>query len=88
MKRNLNKRRWLILVAACLINLCIGSLYAWSIFEIPMAGYLSQLKGKEITSLSYVFTIANGVSPVTMILGGSVTNKVGPKKVVTLGGIL
>lgn len=88
MKNNLDKRRWLILIAACLINLCIGSLYAWSIFAIPMADYLSELTGKEIASLSIVFTIANGVGPVTMIAGGAITKKIGPKMVVILGGML
>lgn len=88
MKNNLDKRRWLILIAACLINLCIGSLYAWSIFAMPMASYLSQLTGKEVTSLSIVFTIANGVGPITMIVGGAITKKIGPKNVVILGGAL
>ena len=26
----LTKKRWIILIASCLINLCIGSMYAWS----------------------------------------------------------
>ena len=88
MRNNLDKRRWLILVAACLINLCIGSLYAWSIFAMPMANYLSEVTGKEIVSLSIVFTVANGVGPITMIAGGAITKKIGPKMVVILGGIL
>lgn len=88
MRNNLDQRRWLILIAACLINICIGSLYAWSVFAIPMANHLSQLTGKEITSLSIIFTIANGVGPITMIAGGAITKKIGPRMVVVLGGIL
>lgn len=86
--KNLDKRRWLILTAACLINLCIGSLYAWSVFATPMANHLSELTGTEIASLSIIFTIANGVGPITMISGGFITQKFGPKLVVIIGGIM
>lgn len=34
---NLTRRRWLVLLASCVINLCIGALYAWSVFASPMA---------------------------------------------------
>lgn len=33
----LTKKRWLILFASCLINLCVGSMYAWSSLSAPMA---------------------------------------------------
>ena len=72
---DLNKKRWLILIASCLINLCIGSLYAWSVFASPMASYLSALTGNEISSLAIVFTLANAVGPITMIGGGLLIKK-------------
>ena len=28
--------RWLILIAAIIINICIGTLYAWSVFAMPL----------------------------------------------------
>lgn len=89
-KQNLTKKRWLILIASCMINLCIGSLYAWSVFAAPMAQYLSTVTGTTLTSgdLSLVFVIANSVGPVTMIFGGSINDKIGPRWVVFLGGLL
>lgn len=45
---NLTKKRWIILVASCLINLCIGSLYAWSVFATPMAEYLTMITGNKV----------------------------------------
>ena len=61
-----SKKRWLILLASCFINLCIGSLYAWSVFSAPMAEYLSQLNGIKLTpaNLAIVFVIANSVGPI------------------------
>lgn len=87
---NLTKKRWMVLIASCLINLCIGSLYAWSVFSAPMAEYLNGIKGLGLTtgSMAIVFVIANSVGPVTMISGGYINDKFGPKKVIFTGGIL
>jgi len=84
----LTKKRWLVLAASCLINLCIGSLYAWSVFASPMAAYLSRVTGSEITSLAIIFTVANAVGPITMISGGFINDKLGPKWVILAGGLL
>ncbi len=84
------KKRWRILIASCFINLCIGSLYAWSVLAGPMAEYLSQLNGITLTArdLAIVFTIANSVGPITMITGGKFNDTLGPKLVVLIGGLM
>lgn len=84
------KRRWLILIASCFINICIGSLYAWSVLAGPMAEYLSQLNGVTLTArdLSIVFIIANSVGPITMISGGKINDTLGPKLVILIGGLM
>lgn len=86
----LTKKRWIILIASCFINLCIGSMYAWSVFAAPMAKYLSQVTGATLTAgvLAIVFTVTNSVGPITMITGGRINDTFGPKKVIFLGGIL
>ncbi|WP_099466637.1 L-lactate MFS transporter [Konateibacter massiliensis] len=86
----LKQKRWLILVISCLINLCIGSLYAWSVFASPMADYINGIKGLSLNagSMAIVFTIANSVGPITMISGGSINDRFGPKFVIFAGGIL
>lgn len=85
---SLTKKRWVILTACCLINLCIGSLYAWSVFAAPMAAHLQALSGGDAPNLAVIFTIANAVGPVTMISGGAIQGKLGPRKVILLGGLL
>lgn len=85
---SLVQRRWLVLAASCLINLCVGSLYAWSVFAVPMAEHLGTLAGHEVTGLAIVFTIANAVGPITMISGGAFNELLGPRKVVLAGGAL
>ncbi|RII33652.1 MFS transporter [Clostridium chromiireducens] len=86
----LTKKRWIILIASCFINLCIGSMYAWSVFAAPMASYLSQVTGATLTAgaLAIVFTVTNSVGPITMISGGRINDTFGPKKVIFVGGLL
>lgn len=80
--------RTLVLIASCFVVLCVGSLYAWSVFAGPMAEHLSALTGKEIASLAIVFTVANAVGPVTMISGGAINDRLGPKLVLLVGALL
>lgn len=86
----LTKKRWIILIASCFINLCIGSMYAWSVFAAPMAKHLSQITGAALTAgtLAIVFTVTNSVGPITMISGGRINDMFGPKKVIFVGGVL
>lgn len=90
LEKKLTKKRWLILVASCLINLCIGSLYAWSVFAGPLAERMNMLTGSSMTAadLAIVFTVANAVGPITMISGGTINDKLGPKWVIFAGGLL
>jgi len=81
---NYQRKRWVVLIASCIINLCIGSLYAWSVFATPMAKHL----GVEPGNLAIIFTITNAVGPITMIMGGRINDLLGPKWVIFVGGIL
>lgn len=86
----LTKKRWIILVACCLINACLGSIYAWSVFASSMADYLNLHMGLKLTTadLAIVYTIANSVGPITMISGGWFNDKIGAKKVILVGGLM
>ncbi len=86
---SLDKKRWWVLIASSLINLCIGSIYAWSVFAAPLAAKLSGLLGTTLTAadLAIVFTVANSIGPITMISGGYITDKLGgPRAVILIGG--
>lgn len=86
----LTKKRWLILAVCCLANLCLGSIYTWSVFASPMASYMSSISGQNLSSadLAIVYTIANSVGPITMISGGWVNDRFGPKIVILVGGLM
>ncbi|WP_094606929.1 L-lactate transporter [Sporomusa silvacetica DSM 10669] len=76
--------RWLILGAAVVINICIGTLYAWSVFALP----LGKTFGWAATSIALAFTINHALSPVAMIGGGYIQDRLGSKANVIIGGIM
>ncbi|HBC91519.1 MAG TPA: MFS transporter [Pelotomaculum sp.] len=87
---DLKSKRWLVLIASVLINLCIGSGYAWSVFAKPMVAHLSSVTGVAVTAAAatLAFTISNLFGPVTMIIGGSVQDKFGPRWVIFVGAFI
>ena len=83
-EQNLNKTRWAVLVAACFINVMIGTSYAWSMFKQPLLDAINPTSGL----IPYAFTVASGIAPIPMVAGGFLTKKIGPGKTVLGGGIL
>lgn len=79
---NFTRKRWLVLVLYGIINLCVGALYAWSIFAVPLQAELN------VGSLSMVYTVATSIGPVTMIGGGFLQRKLKVKWVLLLSGIV
>lgn len=83
-------RRWFLLAVASLVNILIGSIYAWSVFAGPLAERLSAATGVPVAAgdLAAAFSVANAIGPVPMILGGWVTDRFGPRLVMAAGGVL
>lgn len=88
--KSVDKKRWLVLSACCIINLCLGSIYAWSVFASGLTGYFNGNLGMNVTpgDLAIVYTILNAVGPVTMITGGFFNDHLGPKMVIIIGGTM
>ncbi|MBP2629164.1 MAG: NarK [Firmicutes bacterium] len=81
---DLAKKRWYVLIASVVINLCIGSGYAWSVF----AGPLIKILGCTAAAAAVAFSLTNMLGPVTMITGGWVQDKFGPKWVIFAGAFM
>ena len=84
--------RWLITVISCIMNLCLGVNYAWSVLAGPLAERLNEVNGftgaamLNAGSLSLVFSITNAILPIPMIVAGAVNDRRGPKAIVLVGG--
>jgi len=81
---NLESKRWWIAVAAVVMQLCLGTVYAWSVFKKP----LMVSHGWSETATQVTFMICIGVIGIAAAFGGILVDKKGPKFVATIGGIL
>jgi OFA family oxalate/formate antiporter-like MFS transporter len=79
--------RNILIIPALIIQLCLGSIYAWSKFQTALysdAGVYAW--EKLLTQLPFTVGLASFAA--FMIFAGRWQDRVGPKKVATLGGIL
>ena len=88
---DLMKKRWAVLVASVIVNICIGTGFAWSVYQTGLFNEGAVIFGTEVqkSQLALAFTICSGVAPIPMIAGNGLQKKLkGPRNVVWLGGIL
>jgi len=76
--------RWLPVFGGVLMNLALGTLYAWSVFVIP----LEQEFGWKRAQTSWIFTIAIAVFAATFVLAGRIQDRRGPRICALIGGVL
>ena len=81
---NLERKRWLIAAGAVVMQLCLGTVYAWSVFKKP----LMTAHGWSETATQATFMILMAVIGTSAVFGGSLVDKKGPRFVATVGGIL
>ena len=70
-----------VLAACCGINLCIGILYAWSVFK---NAFIVEL-GWSNTQASLPYTLSIGVLALAVLAAGIIQDKIGPRKVLIAG---
>lgn len=79
--------RWLVVIGAILIQLCLGAIYAWSVFTPK----LCDKAGKYAFSASqanWIFSIGLLVFAVTIVLAGRMMLKTGPKKLAMASAVV
>ena len=81
---NLETKRWWIAVAAIVMQLCLGTVYAWSVFKKP----LMMMHGWGETQTQLTFMLLMGIIGCAAAFGGTLVDKKGPKFVATIGGVL
>ena len=77
-------KRWPALVGGGLLNVAIGTYYAWSVFEPP----LEREFGWSRAQTSLVATIDMVILASTFLLAGFVLRRVGPRAVAFFGGAM
>jgi MFS family permease len=78
------KGRWVFVILGLLINLCMGTIYAWSVFRKPLEKVFAI--GATESLLPYIVFLA--LFALLMPFAGGPLDRYGPKKMTILGGIL
>jgi OFA family oxalate/formate antiporter-like MFS transporter len=76
--------RWTVIIGGFLLNLLLGVVYAWSVFVRP----LMESYGWTKTTAMLPFTVFLVFFALMMIPAGRAQDKMGPRKVGIVGGIL
>ncbi|NQU27606.1 MAG: OFA family MFS transporter [Candidatus Marinimicrobia bacterium] len=75
--------RWLVVIGAIIIQLCLGAIYAWSVFT-------PQLKEAGWTAAQTQAVFAAGLAffAIVMVIAGRLMPKIGPRVLAMAGGVV
>ncbi|MBT3181181.1 MAG: OFA family MFS transporter [Deltaproteobacteria bacterium] len=77
------RNRWFVVVGAILIQLCLGAIYAWSVFTKPLVD-----AGWTKTETQAVFAAGLAAFAIVMVIAGRLMPKWGPRKLAISGGLV
>ncbi len=80
----MNGKRWLIAIMGVLMQLCLGTVYAWSFFQKPIMKEF----GWSNTQVIWIFSIAICFLGLSAAWGGIKLPKFGPRRLAVAGGLL
>ena len=78
------KNRWFIVVGAMAIHMCIGSVYAWSVYVNPIHSTLNW----TLTDVTIAFSVAIFFLGLSAALMGKFVERKGPRVAATLAAVL
>lgn len=76
--------RWLVVCGAVLLQMCIGAIYTWSLFNQPLVDKF----GWESKQVVLTYSIAIFIFAFSTIFSGRLQDKIDPRKVASIGAIL
>lgn len=76
--------RYVVLVSAVLMQMCLGATYSWSVYVQP----LKALTGLQQGPVQVPFTVFYFVFPLSMLITGNLLHKIGTRRSAMIGGIL
>ena len=79
-----NHQRWKVVVGAVMIQLCLGAIYAWSLFNQPLMEKFGWARDEVVLT----FSITIGMFALSSVFAGKIQDKIGPRKVAIAGACL
>lgn len=77
--------RWWVVVGALIIQVSLGAVYIWSVFQTPLKAQFPTWSEAQVTLPAQIVL---AVFALAVIFGGRIQDKVGPRPVATAGGLI
>jgi MFS transporter, OFA family, oxalate/formate antiporter len=84
------KGRWILILLGMIINLCLGSIYSWSVFVGPLTSYFTKELGQTVSASEILlpFSVFLAFFAIGMPLTGKYIEIYGPRNITIAGGVL
>ena len=82
--------RWILVFLGLVINLCLGTIYSWSVFVAPLTDYFTKEMGQTVTASDVLlpFSVFLAFFAIAMPFTGKYIEQYGPRTVTIVGGVL
>ena len=77
--------RWLVVVGALVIQVSLGAVYIWSVFQTPLREAFKSWTETQVTLPAQIVLAAFALA---VIFGGRLQDRFGPRIVATVGGLI
>ena len=76
--------RWLVVLGSLIMQLSLGAIYTWSLFNQPLVDKF----GWDPSATVFTFSVTLVFFALSVIVAGRIQDKIGPRKVAAVGGLL
>lgn len=79
-----SKKRYAVLIAGMIVQLCAGVIYMWAVFKAPVAEYLE----RSPADIALVSSVMLSAFVIGILFGGILQDRLGPRAVSVLGSVI
>ena len=77
--------RWFVVAGALIIQISLGAVYIWSVFQSPLRAAFPSWTETQVTMPAQIVLASFALA---VIFGGRIQDKLGPRRVATTGGVI
>jgi OFA family oxalate/formate antiporter-like MFS transporter len=77
--------RWIVVAGALVIQISLGAVYIWSVFQTPLKRAFPSWTETQVTLPAQIVL---AIFAAAVICGGRIQDRLGPKRVATAGGLI
>lgn len=79
------KNRWFVVLGALIIQVSLGAVYIWSVFQTPLLTHFPSWKETQVTMPAQIILACFALA---VIIAGRIQDRIGPRPVAIAGGLM